>query len=78
MAFSTVLQVYSSKKSRLLSEITRIEPKLAKATGYSGKLREKSEIQAVRLFNRVVTPDRWHWDGCSVCKNKESNKSSKC
>ena len=78
MAFSTVLQVPSSKKSRLLNEIARIEPKLAKATGYSVKLTEKSGIQAVRLFNRVVMPDRCHWDGCSVCMNKESNRSSKC
>ena len=78
MAFSTVLQVPSSKKSRLLNEIARIEPKLAKATGYSVKLTEKSGIQIVKLFNRVVTPDRCNWDGCSVCMNKESNKSSKC
>ena len=41
MAFSTVLQVPSSKKCRLLNEIPRIEPKLAKATGYSVKLTEK-------------------------------------
>ena len=41
MTFSTVLQVQNSKGGRLLKEIVKIEPRLAKNSGYNVKIVEK-------------------------------------
>ena len=42
MRYSTVMQVPSSKGSRLLRALAKAEPRIAKSTGYQCKLTEKS------------------------------------
>ena len=64
---STVLQVPSSKGSRLLVALARNEPKIAKLTGYHTKLTEKSGVQLSRLFTRVTVPKICDWEKCGVC-----------
>ena len=44
MEYTSVLQVPSSKGSKLLIKLSRREPKIAKVVGYNIKLTEKSGI----------------------------------
>ena len=78
MKFSTVLQVPSSKGSMLLKSLAKIEPRLARTTGYNTKLVEKSGVQLVRLFDRVFKPSKCHSEKCTVCKHSREGKYSKC
>ena len=57
MMYTSMMQVQNSKDGRLLKELVKLEPKVAKATGYNIKLCEKSGIQTIRFFNRIIMPD---------------------
>ena len=60
MIFPTVIQIPSSKGSNLMKALAKIEPTLAKASGYNCKLVEKSGTQLIRLFDRIFKPPRCH------------------
>ena len=69
MEFTTVLQVPSSRDSRLLREIARIEPRLSKTSGYLVKLVEKSGKPLSKMFPKSVVSSRCHRDDCLPCSN---------
>ena len=69
MPYSTVIQVPSSRGSRLMNQLVKQEPKVAKMTGYQTKFTEKSGVQLSRLFNRVTTPKTCDWKNCGVCSS---------
>ena len=77
LKYTTVLQVPNSKDSKLLRELARIEPKLAKLTKYSTKLVEKSGIPLVRLFSRTFDEGTCHWKDCPACAYPDK-RGSKC
>ena len=56
MPFTSVLQVQNSKGGRLLKELAKIEPRLAKSTGYQVKLVEKGGRPLSHLFNKNLGP----------------------
>ena len=68
MNYSTVMQVPTSKGSKLLIKLSKREPKVAKMVGYTVKMTEKSGVQLARLFNRVTAPETCNWEDCKVCK----------
>ena len=72
MVFTTVLQVPSTKDSILLKELVKIEPRLAKATGYNTKIVEKSGVQLARCFDRIFDPQRCHAEHCIVCEHAKA------
>ena len=62
-----------------MKELMKIEPQLAKLTGYNVKIVEKSGVQLARLFQRVYSPSTCHWNDCPACKFCDtSKKKSKC
>ena len=76
MKYSTVLQVPSTQGSVLLREIARMEPRLAKASGFSVKIVEKSGIQLVRLFDRKMEKPTCGRVDCPPCAR--TDKKSRC
>ena len=79
MDYSTIVQVPSTKNGRLMKELVKIEPQLARITGYNVKVVEKSGIQLSRLFQRVYSSRRCQREGCPVCAFPESSeKPTKC
>ena len=78
MDYTTVLQVPSSKGSVLLKEIAKIEPILAKSTGYHMKLVEKSGKPLLNLFSENPILTKCHREDCHPCKNKSVKGNSLC
>ena len=78
MSFSTIMQVPSSVNSELRKGLARIEPTLAKATGYNIKIVEKSGVHLGRCFDKVFKPQRCHDESCTVCEHTKEGVSSKC
>ena len=42
------------------------------------KLCEKSGIQTIRFFNRIIMPDRCHDEGCPVCLVNNKKGPTRC
>ena len=76
MSYTTVLQVPSTRESALLKGIASLEPRLARASGYSVRLVEKSGVQAVRLFDRKMEKSTCERPDCLPCST--SSRKSKC
>ena len=76
MRYSTVLQVPSTGGSRLLREIAKVKPKLAKASGFSVKLVERSGVQLARLFDRKMERPTCGRSNCAPCT--QANGKSRC
>ena len=58
MNYTSILMVPSSFGSKLLREISRIEPRLAKSTNYSVKLVKKGGKPLSNLFNKNISPPK--------------------
>ena len=69
LTFSMILQVPNTSNSTLLKEIAKVEPKLARTTGYSAKLVEKSGVQLGRLFDRKMERRTCGRDVCLPCES---------
>ena len=78
MQFSTVLQVPSSKDSRLIREITKLEPRLVKSSGYHTKLVEKSGKPLSKMFSKSISNPKCHREDCAPCGNEKIVGSSLC
>ena len=62
-----------------MRDLVRLEPQLAKITGYNVKIVESSGTQLARLFQRVYSPRTCHWDECPACAySNTSKKPPKC
>ena len=73
---TTVLQIPNTVGSVLMREIARVEPRLARATGYSTKLIKKGGIQLGRLFDRKMEKMDCNRSDCQPCLT--TDKKSKC
>ena len=63
----------------MLNELLKIEPSLARRTGYTIKLAECSGIQLCRMFTRVFMEGKCERSECIVCKNGSGdNNNTKC
>ena len=69
--YTTVLQVPSSRNSRLFREIAKIEPRLTKMTGYQVKLVEKSGRSLAKMLSPNMSPPKCHRSDCLPCQNPE-------
>ena len=78
MKFTTVMQVPSSKNSRLLKELARIEPRVAKTSGYQAKLVEKSGRQLSKMFIKDLGAIKCPRLDCIPCKNSSVKGTSMC
>ena len=78
MKFSSVLQVQSSKGGRLAKEILKIEPRLAKSTGYTVKIVEKGGKPLSNLFPKSLSSNKCHRNDCIPCSNVSIKSSSLC
>ena len=79
MNYSSIVQVPSTKGSRLFKVLVKQETRLVTLTGYNVKVVEKSGMQLARLFQRVYTPRTCHWRECPACANADTTKGpSKC
>ena len=78
MQFSTVLQVPSSKDSRLIREIAKLEPRLVKSSGYHTKLVEKSGKPLSKMFSKSISNPKCHREDCAPCGNEKIVGSSLC
>ena len=76
MKFSSIMQVPNTRDARLLNTLVRIEPEVAKVTGYNVKMVERSGIALSRLFQRVPTRTKCHWESCPVCAVKDTTVKS--
>ena len=74
----TVLKVPSSKGSRLLKDVVRIEPRLARSTGYQAKLVEKGERPLAKFICLEVLSPRCYMADYIPCKNQKVKGSSLC
>ena len=70
MRFTTVMQVPSSANSRLIKELARIEPRVAKSSGYQTKLVERGGRQLSKLFSKDVAGVKCLRLDCFPCKNE--------
>lgn len=78
MQYTSVLQVPNSKGSRLLREISKIEPRLAKITKYNVKLVEKGGKPLSNMFNKNGVSSRCHRVDCHPCSNQHVKGNSLC
>ena len=78
MDYSTVLQVPSSKDSRLLRALSRVEPRLAKTTKFHVKLVEKSGRPLARMFPTDFSDGKCGRESCLVCPNPDLKGPSMC
>ena len=78
MPYTTILQVPSSKDSRLLKAIAKIEPRLAKTTNYHAKLVEKSGKSLSKCFSKDFSSGKCFRTDCYVCKNPTLKGPSLC
>ena len=78
MKFTTIMQVPSSKDSRLLKMLAKAEPRLAKVTGYQVKYVERSGKQLSKFFAKEKTEPKCHREECAVCVNSDPKKTSMC
>ena len=78
MAPSTVLFVPNSNQGVLLSNLERIEPMLARLSGYSVKLVEAGGVALSRLFSLDLSSGRCLRADCVVCEFHTGISSSKC
>ena len=78
MPYTSVLQVPRTRGGRLLREIARLEPRLAKATGYHVKLLEKSGRPLSKFFNKNTSSSKCHREDCTPCNNPNIRGSSMC
>ena len=74
----SVMMVPNSKGGRLVQDLLRIEPSLARRTGYTIKVAENSRIQLSILFNRVFMENNCGRKECEVCRSSNGTKKSKC
>ena len=75
---STVLFVPNSNQGVLLSNLEKVEPMLARLSGYSVKLVEAGGIALSRLFSVDLSSGRCHRADCAVCDFHTGTSSSKC
>ena len=78
MKYTTLIQVPSTKNGILVKNLARLEPSLARATGYNTKIVENSGVQLSRLFDKVFRPTRCHSDECMVRRLTPDGKGSRC
>ena len=78
MNFSTVMQVPSTSGGRLLSALAKIEPRVAKSTGYQCKLTEMSGKPLSKMFSTNLSNGKCFLEDCVVCKNPNLKGSSLC
>ena len=78
MAYSTELQVPSTKISALLREISCVEPRLAKSTPYHAKLVEKGGRPLSKFFNKNISDCRCTRLDCVPCSNSSVKSSTMC
>ena len=78
MKYTSILQVPSSKNSRLLRAIAKIEPRLAKSTGYHVKLTEKGGRPLSKCFSRGLSDEKCFRDDCLPCANPNIKGPSLC
>ena len=78
MHYTSVLHVSNSKNSCLLREIAKIEPRLAKSSGYMVKLVEKSGKPLSNMFPKPMSSSKCHRLDCSPCSNPYNKGNSLC
>ena len=76
MPFTSVLQIQNSKGSKLLREVAKIEPRLAKFTGYHIKLVERGGKPLSNMFNKSISTSKCHRIDCMLCSNPSIKGSS--
>ena len=78
MKYTTIMQVPSTKDSRLLKMLAKAEPRLAKISKYQVKYVEKSGKQLTKYFNKEPVSLKCFREDCHVCRNSNSEKPSLC
>ena len=78
MEYTTVMMVPNTVNGMLLKLLARIEPKLAKTTGYQVKFCESSGKQLSRLFSVPSGKNSCHREKCIVCRSAGERGNSKC
>ena len=78
MSYSSILQVPSTDGSKLLKVIGKLEPRLAKTSGYLVKLVEKSGKPLSNMFSKDIGSVRCHRDDCLPCQNDKVKGPSLC
>ena len=75
MSYTSILHVQSSKDSRILREISKIKPRLARTTGYHVKLIEKP---LSKMFSTSVVSSKYHRKDCILCSNPDLKGNILC
>ena len=76
--YSTVMQVPSTADGRLLKGLARIEPRLAKISGYQCKLIEKGGMPLSRMFSKDFSSGKCSRNDCNVCCNPNLKGNTMC
>ena len=69
MSFTTVIKVPGTKGSRLLRKLSKIEPRVAKSSGYQCKIVEESGKPLSYSFSKNIGCDKCPRPDCHVCQN---------
>ena len=64
MQYSSMMQVPNTRNARLLNMLVRLEPEMAKVSGFHVKLVESSGVPLSRLFQRTPSRHICHWEDC--------------
>ena len=78
MNFTSVMQVPSSANGRLLKELARIEPRVAKTSKYQIKLVEKGGRQLSKMFSKDLGNVKCPRLDCVPCQNASVKGTSMC
>ena len=76
--FTSLLQVQSSKDGRLIKELAKIEPRLAKSSGYHVKLVERGGKPLSKVFSKDFGDGRCNRVNCEPCKNSGKKGPTLC
>ena len=76
--YTTLMQVPSSRDSRLFNMLAKAEPRLCKLTGYQVKYSEKSGRPLSKQFPVPMSSKLCFREGCDVCKTHTGKGPSLC
>ena len=80
MPYSTLMQVPSTRDSRLFKMLCKAEPRIAKLTGYEVKYTERSGKQLCKVLTMspALSNARCSRNDCQVCLNTSANGPTMC
>ena len=78
MQYSTLMQVPNTAGGKLISMLSKAEPRLAKLTGFQIKYVERSGRVLSKEFRKGFSHNKCHRPRCDVCRMADDSKPTLC